>query len=118
MGRLQGKWREGDSREETGEKRLKWHRNMALAAAIHEYAGLVGSGHGWGRSHALFWSAETGFLQDGWGNMVVVGIRLPNGLNDAKFPLLITLNVNIRQGSPTFSNLRAASLVRSRTKCN
>lgn len=49
MGRLQGKWREGGIRgEETAEERLKWHRNMALAAAIHEYAGLAGSGHGQG----------------------------------------------------------------------
>lgn len=48
-GEITGKMaRGGDSREETAEERLKWHRNMALAAAIHEYAGLAGSGHGQG----------------------------------------------------------------------
>lgn len=47
-GEITGKMARGGFAGGDGEKRLKWHRNMALAATIHEYAGLAGSGHGQG----------------------------------------------------------------------
>lgn len=53
----------GDSCVEMRSSDSEWHRNIALAATIQQYAGLVGWGHRDKWPCFLFWSADAEFRQ-------------------------------------------------------